>query len=396
MALRAKPKIIVNSEYYDLNFDQINDDLPLSHALFELLTNAFDAVGGNKDLVNIEVVHNNEVIITDQGPGIMRQHLRFSRTKHSSKDTGRFGIGLKDALSIIVNNNGNIKIESKNVKINKLVKRVKNGYDEETWHADIGIASPDIIGTKITVNAINVAIAIEEAKNRLVYYYSENLLFSCPKGEIYANNGNHSQYYRGVLTCEGAESIYTYNVYQNITIDKQINRDRTKLSKNALNEQIANIILKVPDDHPLLRPLVIEYKKNPAKFIDYRYAKVKSKLDNIIIDEQKVQMVKLPNGYSAVIADPTPKERKRLDELTGCTGLQYIIVSEFITNKNGVKINSYFNTDDHEIFILRSAFNVGKGLLAKHLGKLFTDNNLEFENDYPIRDVMVDIVETLT
>lgn len=396
MALRAKPKIIVNSEYYDLNFDQINDELPLSQALFELLTNAFDAVGGNKDLVNIEVVHNNEIIITDQGSGIMRQHLRFSRTKHSSKDTGRFGIGLKDALSIIVNNNGNIKIESKHVKINKLVRRAKAGYDEETWQAAIGIASPDIIGTKITVNAINAAIAIEEAKNRLVYYYSENLLFSCPKGEIYINNGSNSQYYRGVLTCEGAESIYTYNVYQNITIDKQVNRDRTKLSKNALNEQIANIILKVPDDNPLLRPLVIEYKKNPAKFIDYRYAKVKSKLDNIIIDEQKIQIVKLSNGYSAVIADPTPKERKRLDELSNCTGLSYFIVTEFINNKNKVKINSYLNINDHEVYILRDALNVGKGLLAKHLGKLFVDNNLEFENDYPIRDLMVDIVETLT
>lgn len=394
MSVKPKPRIIIKSNYYDLNFDQVNDDLPLSQAFFELLSNAFDAVKGDVNKVDIEIVNSSEIIIHDQGTGIMRQHLRFSRTNHVPKETGRFGIGLKDALSIIVNYGGNIKIESKHVKINKLVRRAKEGYEEESWHALISNHDPNIIGTKITINVIGAEAALEEAKDRLIYYYPENLLFTCPKGEIYVNNGENYQFYRGVLTCEGAKSYYTYNVYENIQIEKLVTRDRTKLSKNALNKIIMTILLKVPDDDELLKPLIDAYKKNSKGYIEFSYKEVREKLNEIIANELSDNVERLSNDYQVVIVEPTPKEQKRIKQLFDCTGYQYIIVSEFIGKH---VITSCII--DLDIYILRDQFNLGRGQLAKYLGNLFINENIPFHVegvDYPIRDLMVDIVESLT
>lgn len=391
---KAKPKIIINSNpnHYDLNFDQINDDLPLAQAFFELLTNAFDSVKGDLNLVSIEVVHSNEIIIHDQGPGIMRQHLRFSRTNHQSNETGRFGIGLKDALAIIVNNGGNIKIESKHLLVNKLVRRAKEGYQEETYHASIVKHDPEMIGTRITVTAIGSEVALEEAKDRLIYYYPEEHLFTCPKGEIYVNNGESYQFYRGVLTCEGAKSLYTYNVYQNLSTEKIVTRDRTKLSKDALNQQISTILLKVPDDSELLVPLLEAYKAK-TKYIEFKYKPVRDKLDNIIKNQQADNIERLPNGLQAVIIEPTPNEQKRIDQLFASTGFNYVVVSKFISRYN-TQIESVIVELD--IYLLRDILNLKRGQLAKHLGSLFIKETITFENDYPIRDVMVDIVEALT
>jgi hypothetical protein len=167
------------------------------------------------------------------------------------------------------------------------------------------------------------------------------------------------------------------------------------LGKNDLNSQIKDIILKVPDDHELLQPLIAAYKKGQTDLIDLKYKDVRKKLDTIIANEESNLNIQLENGYTASIIDPTPKESERLEHLTDATGFQYVLVGEFMSTRSSKPdINSCII--ETEIYIVREVLNQTIFNLAKHLGHLFIKEGISFENDVQIHDVVVDIIESLS
>lgn len=386
-----------NVSYYDLNFEHINRNLPLWKAFFELLTNAYDCVNGSKSHVEIETVRSDKVIIKDRGPGIESKHLRLAESQHNSKQTGRFGIGLKDAISIIMNNGGNIKIQSRYLNVESIVLRPKENHQEHTYHAKKITPNSSLIGTEIIVNVVGASAAFEMAKDHLIYFYQQDPIFTCQKGEIYSVNDRYRQFYRGVLSCEGAKSLFSYNLYQTDAIDKLIHRDRELLSSKALNMHISKILMCVPDQHPIMDQLIEvfekTYRQDPKLYIEFSQIAFRKKIEKIISTrDRSSRVIQINSELSATLVEATSKELDRLKVLKDCCNnysYSFTLVGEF---REYPDLESWVDMND--IYLTTSVLGLDNGSLAKKIGNIFTEiaqENEDFVEVYPIRDMIVDI-----
>eukprot|EP00049_Salpingoeca_infusionum_P013503 m.252102 g.252102 ORF g.252102 m.252102 type:complete len:665 (+) comp15468_c0_seq3:137-2131(+) len=78
-------------------------------ALRELVMNAIDADTRYQPQLNASA---NTIKLSDQGPGLKPDSFIVGHTSGETKKAGRFGLGLKDAIAVLLRDKADIKIES--------------------------------------------------------------------------------------------------------------------------------------------------------------------------------------------------------------------------------------------------------------------------------------------
>lgn len=85
-------------------------DASLVDALSELVMNAIDAAPGKTPKLDVE---DGTVVLEDEGPGLRLASFVVGGTTGENKVIGRFGLGLKDAIAVLMRNQVKIEIRSK-------------------------------------------------------------------------------------------------------------------------------------------------------------------------------------------------------------------------------------------------------------------------------------------
>ena len=177
--------------FYDLNTSNYLTHWKIEDALREIISNAIDeSVITQTD--KPEIIYDEEdniLTIRDRGRGMRVEHLiqnENDEKKCNSKLIGRFGIGLKDAISCLNDNGKTITIESKYLYIKQIKKLSKKGFNNiKTCHLGIEKEKDKkFIGTLIQIHDIEPE-EYENVVNMFVSLMDLNLICKTNFGNIY-------------------------------------------------------------------------------------------------------------------------------------------------------------------------------------------------------------------
>ena len=252
---------------FDLNVQKILQDWKISDALRELMANAFDEaqLSQTSEPKMIYKPTSKEVQIIDFGRGIKLTDFvqNESFEKNSINFTiGKFGIGLKDAISVLFRYGKEIQIQS-SFGTFKPIQTFKQGIDQpiETLHIEYEKDNCLQVETIITIQDIEEEDHCQ-AKNAFLVFNSLQLLAKSAKGEIYKRNETAVIYYQGMQISTDENFIFSYNILDgNQKLKRAFNRERKMLSRDAYRENIIAIwksCLKTKNDH--LTGLILQAK----------------------------------------------------------------------------------------------------------------------------------------
>lgn len=232
-------------EKIDLNIKNILTNWNVSDALRELIANAFDESVLSNTKEPIISFDNGKLVIRDFGSGINEEHFiqNENESKKANNVIGRFGIGLKDSISVLYRNNKKVIFKSRNGIFYPDLS-YKSGLNSkiETIHIIYKRENIDFLGTEIIIEDIEND-EFENAKNNFVKLSNSSPIFSCSKGEIYENIGKSSIYYNGMKVSEDNNLLFSYNILQpNAKLNKSLNRERKMISRDAYRDNIISIL----------------------------------------------------------------------------------------------------------------------------------------------------------
>lgn len=232
-------------EKIDLNIKNILTNWNVSDALRELIANAFDESVLSNTKEPIISFDNGKLVIRDFGSGINEEHFiqNENESKKANNVIGRFGIGLKDSISVLYRNNKKVIFKSRNGIFYPDLS-YKSGLNSkiETIHIIYKRENIDFLGTEIIIEDIEND-EFESAKNNFVKLSNSSPIFSCSKGEIYENSDYSSIYYNGMKVSEDNNLLFSYNILQpNAKLNKSLNRERKMISRDAYRDNIISIL----------------------------------------------------------------------------------------------------------------------------------------------------------
>jgi len=238
-------KIKCTEKFFDLNIGNILTNWTPECAISELVANAIDEQRLCNSNNKIEYNYlDNSVIIKDFGRGITYENFVLNENKEKNDNSvtiGQFGIGLKDAISVLIKNDCNITIKTRN-DIITFENKMKFGFEIPTIHAKIVKNNNNsMIGTTIIITNINFDIYENVRKNFLIFNQELLLLAKNEFGEIYLNqqklhnesdNNCNVIYICGYRVATNWNTLFSYNITKNSSIAKDIIRDRLLYKKD--------------------------------------------------------------------------------------------------------------------------------------------------------------------
>jgi hypothetical protein len=263
------------TSFIDLNIGtNYLEHLNVVDSLKEIFANAIDEhIMKNIDIENIKfgykkVGNKNQFFIIDFGDGIMPENFIQKINDNKIKNNniiGQFGIGLKDAIAYLTNNNVKIVITTNKYIYEPIYKR-KNNID--VLHMKCSEHSPEVnsvlqnydFGTKFSLSGITKKqfedclkkfILFDNISNKFTYLVNNKIVLYTDESNnvIYSsdNNGLQSIFINGMQVKSKAPFHYTYDLKRNIELKQIINRDRTdidiKILKKFVNKILENIQL---------------------------------------------------------------------------------------------------------------------------------------------------------
>eukprot|EP00055_Hartaetosiga_balthica_P015223 m.88462 g.88462 ORF g.88462 m.88462 type:complete len:291 (-) comp8810_c0_seq3:1410-2282(-) len=100
----------MTEEWMDLNLStELCPHLSVNDALCELVMNAIDAAPDK--VPEFSALDSSTIVLRDQGEGLRLESFTVGRTV-GDKVVGRFGVGLKDAVAVLMRNKAQIEIDS--------------------------------------------------------------------------------------------------------------------------------------------------------------------------------------------------------------------------------------------------------------------------------------------
>lgn len=248
---------------FDLNIEEILENWEVYHAIREVIANALDETT-LREAKEVEIYkEKNEVIrknkkkkeiwhIRDYGSGIDYTHLTQKENiekKINSKVIGKFGIGLKDALATFDRKGIKVEIKSKYgiITTSKISKH--NFKNLEVLHAIIHPSEDEnMVGTDFIIEGCTEQ-DIDKAKRLFLRFSGDRILETTKFGQVLEKKSKvASIYIKGVKAAEEENFLFSYNI-TNLTkeIDKNLNRERTNIGRNAYTNRVKQILLQCKD-----------------------------------------------------------------------------------------------------------------------------------------------------
>lgn len=233
----------------DLNIgENYLNDWEVYYALREIIANALDEQNDGQ----IEVIEKSEdeYIIRDFGSGLKIENFIMMGSNKATKNNviGKFGVGLKDALGVLINNDIEVEIMTAKSTFELNMKEKSQTTKIKTLHVYIyENIKNDFKGTEFSLKKCKREY-IEQAKNEFLIYKGNKVkvIEETHYGDILEKeNSNADIYINGMKISEDNNLVFSYNI-KNVSskLKKGINRERKYVSREAYREDIKKIIEK--------------------------------------------------------------------------------------------------------------------------------------------------------
>lgn len=236
--------------FFDLNVEQVLEHWSVAHAVRELLANALDEhlLGHGAPP---EVAHEGDGSwhIRDFGRGLAHEHFTQNENPEklgSAAVTGRFGVGLKDALAVLHRWRVPVRIHTAHADITTTM-HPKAGFDDTvTLHAHFEAPTrPDQVGTDVVLGAVDPA-TVAEAQAFFRHWNEETELDDTPYGAILERRDDEpaSIYVRGVRVAQEDTFLFSYDITDiNAPLARALNRERSHVGRTAYAARVKDILL---------------------------------------------------------------------------------------------------------------------------------------------------------
>lgn len=271
----------------DLNTRSTLKHWSVSKALIELVANALDEATETKTKLPTLQWDNDVVTIQDSGRGLKTEHFQqdinpFKQNNHAF--IGKFGVGLKDALAVLYNNEQDITLESKYLYADKLELTTKQNFEEKSIH--VAIQAPrnkKLVGTLIKVSPITQGQYREVRSYFHVYADLGPVIADTRAGKLYARKkGKKSAIYlNGIKVSEEANFMYQYAIVantKNIMTVMCSDRDRNAITRSTYADKVQQILEFACDHVQKVRDAMGEVfeSEDAPPYDEFRYKKIKA------------------------------------------------------------------------------------------------------------------------
>lgn len=249
---------------FDLNIKRILTTWKVPHACRELVANAFDEHELKKlDRGGVVIDLKGDCLtIKDQGRGIEKLHFVQDESDEKVSNfknfhiIGHFGVGLKDAVAVLMREGRTLEIRSRHGRYTFQYKN-KHGHDDViTLHVIIHDDVPqDFVGTEITVRPFS-GEEQRQTKDLFLMFSKREVLFECPYGQVLSNDGDggavSSIYVKGLRVDENQQYHFSYNIYElNKALREKMSRDKNSISMGIYSGIVKKILTSTAKSDPL-------------------------------------------------------------------------------------------------------------------------------------------------
>lgn len=216
----------MDQEWKDLNVSLgLCPHLSVNDALCELVMNALDAAPTS--VPEFATQGPSTVVLRDQGPGLALESFTVGRTHGDGKVVGRFGLGLKDAVAVLMRNHARVEIAS---QLGSYCFEVRQGaLGTQTIH--VRQREADGTGTCITVSNLQRAAQSVDAVQALFLCWSQPELLHSSGGVDVLQSPKQSGKQRGKLFVNGVavtppQPLFLSYNFKTATLDQRMACDR--------------------------------------------------------------------------------------------------------------------------------------------------------------------------
>lgn len=350
-----------NKQIFDLNIQDILNDWSTSDAIREIIANAIDEANltqTQKPIINYDE-NNQSLIITDFGRGIKIDN--FTQNENDEKRNcnqmiGKFGIGLKDAIAVLFNNNKKIIFNSMFGSFTPTLLN-KSGIDEQipTIHIQYNPENKIAIGTTVTIKNCSKDEYLKALDNFLIFAPHKSI-FKCEMGEIFIKNDISSEIFlNGMKISNDDDFLFSYNITNpDSKLKASINRERKSLSRSIYSNSIIKLLSKAIENktNPDLATWISDYilknytntKNNEWSYVAIKKLVASNTSQKILLASRNSQInpsfetYARDNGYAITWIDETDYSSFLSDkEVNSCTLDDW--GQKFISNYEGKVID---------------------------------------------------------
>ncbi|MDQ3619017.1 MAG: ATP-binding protein [Actinomycetota bacterium] len=239
---------------FDLNIEEVLDNWEVSHALREIISNAFDEQAlSDTDDVLISKDDDERWSISDFGRGLRIEHFTLNENQEKlaapSGVIGKFGVGLKDALATFHRRGIGVTITSAH-GVFTLEQTHKHGFDDiTTLHVRYDEAPTGRSGTSFAFDGVSEA-QIDEAKAFFLKFGKEEQLERTRYGEVLSGFGDGGRVYiSGVFASEEPSFLFSYNVTDLTDVmKKRLNRERLNVGRTTYSDRVKSMLKEATSD----------------------------------------------------------------------------------------------------------------------------------------------------
>lgn len=285
----------MTSRFFDLNIEEVLEDWDIQHGLREIISNALDEKQlSNSPEIDIKKDFFGKWHIRDFGRGIQIKHFTLNENPEKLDSElsliGKFGVGLKDALSTFDRHGIKVEIKSKFGTFS-ITKASKSGFENIfTLHVKYDDTPVEIVGTDFIFTGITNE-KIDLAKSFFLKFNDELFLDSTTFGDVYSRKQSGGKVYiNGVFAADESNFMFTYNI-TNITesIKKNLNRERINVGRATYSGRVKDIL--IASNNKNVESNLIEQARNRYSgnlFDELSWIEVSQKALNLLNNSQKV------------------------------------------------------------------------------------------------------------
>ncbi|MEG0296610.1 MAG: hypothetical protein RR620_07805 [Clostridium sp.] len=237
----------------DLNIGQAYlTDWSVGMALRELIANAIDETSDGE--VNIKKLSDVKWKIENKVSEIQPENFLINEGVKANKKgkIGKFGIGLKDSISVLMSNGIKVKFITSEYIFDAVYEVKSKIVKQKSINIKVMKSNSKFVGTQVILENCK-DIYMDEAKQYFLKYRGEpSKVIKTIYGDILVENKkkyNGTIYFNGMKIASENTFLYSYNIkLEDKELKKGISRERNQVSKDVYMSSVKRIINSLEDE----------------------------------------------------------------------------------------------------------------------------------------------------
>jgi hypothetical protein len=233
-------------ENIDLNIGQAYlSEWTIDMAIRELIANAIDEA--EHGIIDIGKISEGVWKITNKGSEIKPANFLIKegeKNKEKGK-IGKFGIGLKDAIGVLMSRGILVKIFTSEYQYIAEYRKKSKIIDDKCLFINIYNNTRELLGTEVILENCKDHY-IEDAKSHFLIYRDKKMIEKTKYGDVLLENDenkNGTIYFNGIKIAYEKTFFYSYNIkIEENKLKEGISRERCDLSREIYKDSLKQII----------------------------------------------------------------------------------------------------------------------------------------------------------